>query len=101
MQRKYPDTPFAKPLIDPRDVGDQGLIDRILSELGACDEEYLLGFIEQITARFRGRGLGGANEAEWPPGSETGSHSLGLLMNWARDYARFNGERAKGASGDD
>jgi len=101
MQKKYPDTPFAKPLIDPRDVGDQGLIDRIFNELGASDEEYLLGFIEQITAKFRGWGLGGANKTEPPPGSETDPHSLGALVNWARDYARISDEKAKGPSADD
>jgi hypothetical protein len=96
MQKAFPDTLFAKPAIDPNNTGDQGAVNRILKELGArkdgrYDEQHLVGYIVHITAQFKGCGLGGTRKALRHPGSPTGPDSLGLLINWARDYARIAG----------
>jgi hypothetical protein len=93
MQKAFPESPFAKPVIDANNAGDVGLVQRILRELGArpdgrYDEQYLIGFILHITAQFKGWGLGGARKPARDPASPTGPKSLGLLVNWAIDYAR-------------
>ena len=96
IQKAYPSTPFAKPAVDPNNAGDVGLVHRILHELGArkdgrYDEQHLIGYVIHITAQFKGWGLGGARKALRDPGSPTGPQSLGLLVNWAQDYARIAG----------
>jgi hypothetical protein len=96
MQNSYPQTPFAKPLISPEDTGDTGLVQRILDELGArhdgtYDEQHIVGYLLHVAAQFKGWGLGGSRKPSRDPESPTGPKSLGLLVNWARDYARIAG----------
>lgn len=96
MQKSHPNTPFAKPAIDPNNTGDVGLVKRILREVGSrkdgrYDEQHLIGFLIHISAQFKGYGLGGTRKAARDPASPTGPKSLGLLVNWAQDYARING----------
>jgi hypothetical protein len=96
MQKAFPDSPFAKPMIDSHNVGDVGLVHRILQELGSrvdgrYDEQHLIGYVIHITAQFKGWGLGGSRKASRDPASPTGPKSLGLLVNWAQDYARLTG----------
>jgi len=89
MQQAYPDSGFAKPPIDPQDPGDQGLVKRIVTELGSYDEEYLVGFVTWCSFKFKGIGLGGKKARARTPGTESGPVSIGLLVNWAQDYARI------------
>jgi hypothetical protein len=96
MQKTYPETPFAKPLINPQEAADTGLVQRILDELGAnrdgmYDEQHIVGYLLHVTAQFKGWGLGGSRKPSRDPESPTGPKSLGLLVNWARDYARIAG----------
>lgn len=102
MQQAFPESPFAKPPINPDNVGDVGLVNRILHELGKrpdgrYDEQHLIGYIVHITAQFKGWGLGGSRKPARDPSSPTGPTSLGLLVNWAQDYARIAG-RGGGSS---
>ena len=104
MQESYPKTPFAKPLIDRNDAGDVGLVNRILKEIGArhdghYNEQRLVGYMLHVSAQFKGWTLGGGRRAERFPGSPEGPKSLGLLVNWARDYARIVRETEYGAGG--
>ena len=97
MQKAHKDTPFAKPLIDPNDAGDRGLVDRILTELGTTrkgryDEQHLIGFILHITAQFKGWGMGGSRRAGRYPDMPNGPKSVGLLVNWVKDYVRVSGK---------
>jgi hypothetical protein len=96
MQQAYPDSPFAKPRIDPNNAGDKGTVRRILHELGSrpdgnYDEQHIIGYLVHITAQFKGWGMGGMRKASRDPASPTGPKSLGLLVNWAQDYARIAG----------
>jgi len=101
MQKAFPESPFAKPVIDPRNMGDVGLVHRILHELGSrmdgrYDEQHLIGYILHITAQFKGWGLGGSRKSARDPASPTGPKSLGLLVNWAQDYVRLTGRGGYG-----
>ncbi len=101
MQKAYPDSPFAKPPIDTNNAGDVGLVNRILQELGSrpngrYDEQHLIGYIIHITAQFKGWGLGGSRKATRAPNDPTGPKGLGLLVNWAQDYARIAGRGGYG-----
>ena len=99
MQKQHPDTAFSKPLIHPENAGDEGTVNRILRELGTYDEQYLIGYLIHIAAKFKGWGLGGTKKTARPPGSPTGPHSLGLLVTWATEYAKANPVEL-GAGGD-
>lgn len=94
MQKAHPGTAFSKPLIDKRNPGDIGLVNRILKELGSYDEQYIIGYTIHLVAKFKGWGMGGTKKAPREPGSATGPHSLGLLVEWAKDYARIAGGRS-------
>jgi hypothetical protein len=101
MQRAYPNTPFAKPLIDPQDPGDKGLVSRVLAEIGAepdgrYDEQRIVSFVVFCMAQFKGWGLGGGRKAMRAPDDPTGPKNIGLLVNWARDYSRIDRQTPRG-----
>lgn len=99
MQQAYPKTPFSKPAIDRNDPGDQGLVNRILRELGTTEEQYLVGFIVHVAAKFKGIGKTGVRLESRAPGTEKGPVGLGLLVNWAKDYARIDKATPRSAGG--
>ena len=81
-----------------------GLVNRILKEIGArhdghYNEQRLVGYMLHVSAQFKGWTLGGGRRAERFPGSPEGPKSLGLLVDWARDYARIVRETEYGAGG--
>jgi hypothetical protein len=101
MQKAYPDSPFAKPSIDPNNAGDVGLVNRILHELGErrdgrYDEQHIIGYLVHITAQFKGWGMGGSRKSARAPDTPSGPKSLGLLVNWAQDYVRLTGRGGYG-----
>lgn len=97
MQKAFKNTSFAKPPLDPNCLEHQTLINLILTELGNYDEEYLIGYLVWVAAKFKGIGLGGKRVESRAPGKPKGPDGLGLLVNWARDYSRVNAERRRGA----
>jgi hypothetical protein len=97
MQKAFPNTPFARPPIDRSDPGDQGTVDRILKEIGTTEEQEIIGFVVWCSARFKGIGKGGMHVQSRAPGTANGPVSLGLLVNWATDYARVARPKARGA----
>lgn len=88
MQKAYKHTQFATPPIDPASEDHQRLVNLILKTLGRHDEEYLVGYIVWMSAKFKGIG---SNKVARPPGRPGGPEGLGLLVNWAADYARVAG----------
>jgi hypothetical protein len=98
MQQSFPNTPFARPPINRSDLGDQALIDRILQEIGTTDEQEIIGFVMLCAAKFKGIGRGGMQVQSRSPGTANGPASLGLLVNWAKDYARIAQPRRMGAT---
>jgi hypothetical protein len=90
MQKAYPHTTFARPPIDPECEEHQRLVNLILKKLGQHDEEYLVGYVVWVAANFKGLGR---NTRQRPPGRSGGPEGLGLLVNWAEDYARIAGEK--------
>ena len=98
MQQSFPNTPFARPPINRSDPGDQALIDRILREIGTTDESEIIGFVMLCAAKFKGIGRGGMQVQSRSPGTSNGPASLGLLVNWAKDYARIAQPRRTGAT---
>jgi hypothetical protein len=97
MQKAFPNTPFSRPPIDRSDPGDQGLVDRILKEIGTTEEQEIIGFVVWCSAKFKGIGKGGMHVQSRAPGTANGPASLGLLVNWAVDYARVARPKARGA----
>jgi len=95
MQKQYPDSAFGKPMIHPENRGDEALVDRILQELGSYNDECLIGYLVLVASKFKGIGMAGRPKTPRVPGSATGPHSLGLLVEWAKDYARM----ARGGGG--
>jgi hypothetical protein len=99
MQKDYPDSEFSKPRIDPKSPHHQQLVQLIMIALGNWeDEEYLVGYCMWIGAQFKGPGSGARSKSR-APGMSSGPKSLGLLLNWASDYARIASEGANGAAG--
>lgn len=102
MQKSFPDTPFSRPPIDRNDAGDQGLVNRILKEIGSTDEQDVIGFVLHCSAKFKGIGKGGAHvEPRIPGKSANAPKGVGLLVSWAMDYARIARPRPKGVAADD
>lgn len=97
MQKAYKNTSFAQEPIDPQRKEHQALVNLILTELGDLEEQYLIGYCCWVTAQFKGIGFGGKKLRTRPPGSQAGPEGLGLLVPWARDYARANAQRGQGA----
>jgi hypothetical protein len=90
MQSAYPGSAFSATPIDGDDPEHQRLINLILKKLGGADEEYLVGFVVWVAANFKGLGF---NTRKRAPGTRSGPESLGLLVNWAEDYAAVAGGR--------
>lgn len=89
MQKAYPNSGFAQPPFDPDNNPDhQNLIDLLIKRIG-IDQDRITGFVVNVAANFKGLGMGKFSR-ERPPGSPNGPHSLGLLVNWADDYARID-----------
>ena len=89
MQHAYPNSSFGSDVIDPANPGHQNLVSLIFKKLGSHDEEHLLGFLLWIVAQFKG--LGGKRK-ERRPGLPGGPEGLGLLVEWAGDYAQIDGD---------
>jgi hypothetical protein len=94
MQQAFPNTSFSKPPIDPRSQEHRLLVRSILNELGTEHEDTVIGYLAWVTAQFKGL----TGQGKRAPGQEKGPQGLGLLVNWARDYARIAG-RTRGAGG--
>jgi hypothetical protein len=96
MQKAYPKSSFSQIPIDPENPEHQNLVNLILKKLGDYDEEFLVGYAVWVEANFKGWGVnvrqgGGIDPRKRAPGTKDGPASLGLLVNWAEDYARIAG----------
>lgn len=98
MQKAYPNTEFAHPPFDPdTNPEHQNLIELILKRIGT-DQDRITGYVVHVVANFKGWGHG-EHSRKRAPGAKNGPYSLGLLVNWAEDYARLDPPpRAKGAA---
>ena len=90
MQKAYPKSAFASDPIEADKPEHQALVRTILKRLGGENEEYVMGYVVWVAAAFKGLG-GGSMARERAPGRVGGPKSLGLLVNWAEDYARVAG----------
>jgi hypothetical protein len=88
MQRDFKNTSFADTPIDSESLEHQTLVNLILDALRSPEEEHLVGFIVYVETKFKGIAMRGRHGKTRAPGDETGPDTLGLLVNWARDYAR-------------
>lgn len=86
MQLQYRNTEFGAAPIERKNPRHQMLVEMILTELGSYDEQHIVGYLEFCRARFVGSQKGSKPRA---PGMAGGPDGLGLLVNWAADYARI------------
>lgn len=96
MQTAYPHTDFSDEKIDRAKSGDRVTVRLILETVGA---ENVPAFLVQCAMKFRGVGEGNAlgKKPARAPGSTHGPRSLGLIVYWARDYAKKLAEGARPA----
>lgn len=87
MQKAYKNTAFAQTPIDRDKPEHEQLLNLIVSKLGnPWDEGYYNAFAMDVAAKFKGLGL--LNSQPRAPGKPGGPEGLGLLVNWAEDFAR-------------
>jgi hypothetical protein len=86
MQAAYPRTEFGSQPISRDNSGDRKFL-RMLE--GALQGSEVLGFELHVAAQFKGLGRDAlANLPPRSPDRPRGPRSLGLLIEWAKDYAR-------------
>jgi hypothetical protein len=106
LQDAFPNSEFAHPRIDPEDPYHQAAVSKMLQAFGTHDQDYLMTFWLWVVGEVKGLGQRGKGYKRpgysRAPGDPTGPESLGLMVFWARDYAKLHpyaSGRAGGASG--
>ncbi len=80
MQRAFPKSAFAKTPIDRTKNQDKALVKLIIEALGSSDENTLLDYCSWVSFQFKGMRA---------PGDPAGPKTMGLLIEWAKDYRRI------------
>ena len=98
LQQAFPKSPFARVPIDPNNTDDVATVDRILNAIGSCADHDMISFWLWVTAKMKGLTLQGRGvySQTRSPEDPTGPQGFGLLVVWARDYARLANPQAKG-----
>jgi hypothetical protein len=87
IQRAFPNSSFAAESIDRADRSHQLLVNRIVETIGAGNVPAFQLF---IIGRFKGIDASGmAARQPRTPDHANGPRSLGLLLSWAADFARW------------
>ena len=98
MQDTFPNAPFSKPRFS-MGKADRILVGHILDALEPTNYNAM-GFILFVSAKFKGLDADGmAKLKPRSPNDPGGPQSLGLLIEWAKDYAATFHGRTKGAGG--
>lgn len=86
MQKAYKHADFAKEAVDRERKTDRIAVHRLVK---IVSPEFTLPFLAEVATKFRGldRNSLGKMPAR-APGDPHGPRSLGLILEWARDFAR-------------
>ena len=98
MQAAFPEAAFSKPRFNALGKSDRILTGHILDALEPANYDAI-GFILMVAARFKGLDKDGLGKLKpRSPNDTSGPRSLGLLIEWARDYAAAFRGRANGVA---
>jgi hypothetical protein len=95
IQEAFPRSKFAAELLHRDNSGDLETVGQIVEAIGL----NVAGFSLHLMAAFKGLDAEGrATRESRAPGRANGPDSLGLILEWAKDYRRAR--RGRGAGGD-
>jgi hypothetical protein len=84
MQISYPHTDFSAEHVNASNPGDRATVAQIIQAAGMD----VIGFCHYVAGKFRGLDRNALGKAPArSPAHPTGPRSLGLILEWAKDYA--------------